>query len=163
MSRLSSRLSLRLSSSRLPALRLFMSRLPAAILFLALLLVASTSYAVEPAGTVIRIIGNAVATMNTGATRQLLMGSTVLVGDRIETAPGARLQLQLNDGGAITLGENSSMVIDLYGKPEENGVGILKMASGVFLAVSGALARLGPDHLTIETPSAILGVRGTLT
>ncbi len=138
-----------------------MLRLAASALLFVLLLIAPPGYAVEPAGTVVRLLGNSIAAMNTGFSRPLYLGSTILVGDRIETTSGARIQLRMNDGSEITLGENSSMVVDLYGKVDEQGVGILKMASGVFLAVSGALAKLGPDHFVVETPSAILGVRGT--
>ncbi len=138
-----------------------MSRLAATIAFVVVLLFSPVVFAVEPAGTVVRLIGSAVAAMQSGFSRPLYLDSTILVGDRIETGPGARVQLRMNDGSVITLGESSTLVVDLFGHAEEDGVGVLKAISGVFLAASGALAKLGPDHFVVETPAAILGVRGT--
>lgn len=138
-----------------------MSRLAATFVVVVVLLFTTTTHAVEPAGTVVRLIGTAVAAMSTGFSRPLHIGSTILVGDRLETAPGTRIEVRMNDSSVLTLGENSSMLVELYGREDESGYGLLKMVSGVFLAASGALAKLGPDHYVIETPSAILGVRGT--
>ena len=38
---------------------------------------------------------------------------------------------------------------------------VVKMASGVMAFVSGSIAKLSHDAVRIETPVAILGVRGT--
>ncbi|MFO1127357.1 MAG: FecR family protein [Rhodospirillales bacterium] len=138
-----------------------MHRLPYLLLLLLGVLLPAAARAVEPAGTVTRVQGSATATMSNGFARTLYVESTVLVGDRLQTASGARLQIRLSDGATVTLGEDSEMTIEVYGRAEDDGLGVLKAVSGAFLAASGALAKLGPDRMTIETPSAVLGVRGT--
>lgn len=138
-----------------------MSRLAATLAAVVVLLFTTPGRAVEPAGAVVRLVGNAIATMSNGFSRPLSVGSTLLVGDRIETAAGSRLQMRMSDDSIVTLGESSAMVIDLYGTAEENGFGLMKVVNGIFLAASGALAKIGPDHFVIETPSAVLGIRGT--
>ena len=135
----------------------------AAVLAL-LVLVASPgpAGAVQPAGTVERLVGiaNAIAAA-TGFTRALKEGSTVLVGDRIETQGQARLRLRMNDGATITLGDNSSLVVEAYDTAPSNGQALLNVPSGIFLAITGGLATLGPDRFKVQTPLAVLAVRGT--
>jgi hypothetical protein len=38
---------------------------------------------------------------------------------------------------------------------------VLKVVRGVVAYVSGRIAKLSPDAVRLETPSAIIGVRGT--
>jgi hypothetical protein len=138
-----------------------MHRLPTALLLVLAVLLPAVAAAIEPAGTVTRLQGSATATMPNGLARPLYVGSTILVGDHLQTGEGARLQIELSDGGMLTLGELSSMTVEIYGRVESEGTGLLKAVGGVFLAASGALAKIAPDRVTIETPSAVLGVRGT--
>jgi hypothetical protein len=142
-------------------MRLSMHRLPTALLFVLAFLLPAVAAAIEPAGTVTRMQGSATATMPNGLARALYVGSTILVGDQLQTGEGARLQIRLSDGGMLTLGELSSITVEIYGRVESEGTALLKAVSGVFLAASGALAKMAPDRVTIETPSAVLGVRGT--
>jgi hypothetical protein len=46
--------------------------------------------------------------------------------------------------------------------PGEGGLGmVLNFVRGVAVYVSGRMAKLAPDAIRLETPSAIVGVRGT--
>jgi hypothetical protein len=46
--------------------------------------------------------------------------------------------------------------------PGEGGLGmVLSFVRGVGAYVSGRMAKLAPDSIRLETPSAIVGVRGT--
>jgi ferric-dicitrate binding protein FerR (iron transport regulator) len=94
-----------------------MHRLPNVLLLMLVLLLPVAAAAAEPVGTVTRLQGSATATMPSGLARSLYVGSTILVGDQLQTAEGARLQIRLSDGGSLTLGENSLMTIEIYGRP----------------------------------------------
>lgn len=137
-----------------------MRRLGAIIVVCGMLLLPGALQAIQPAGTVTRLQGPVTATLN-GQQRSLYAGSTILVGDLIETSFGARLQLMMNDGAVITLGEQASFSVTSYETATEQGRGIVSVLQGAFLAVSGALAKLGPDRFQVTTPTAVLGVRGT--
>lgn len=137
-----------------------MRRLAALIVMGVMLLLPGTLQAIQPAGAVSRVQGQVTASLN-GMPRTLVAGSTILVGDLIETSFGARLQLSMNDGAVITLGESASFSITSYETATENSRGIVAVLQGAFLAASGALAQLGPDRFQITTPTAVLGVRGT--
>jgi ferric-dicitrate binding protein FerR (iron transport regulator) len=115
--------------------------------------------AAEAVGLVERVKGVASATLG-ALSRPLMDGSDVFEGDKIVTGPSTRLRLKLNDGTTLTLGDNSTILIELAGTGGDQG-SILELIEGVFLAATGAVASLSSDSLTVKTPSAILGVRGT--
>jgi FecR protein len=131
------------------------------VLVIILLGAGSPASALDLAGSIERLQGSAVATGTTGFSRPLQPGSTILVGDRLTTASNSRLLLRFHDGASVTLGSNSTMTVETYDEDPAQGRSIIGIAEGVFLAASGAIARLGQDRFTINTPSATLGVRGT--
>jgi hypothetical protein len=124
-------------------------------------LAAGPAAAIEVAGTILKLQGSAVATANTGFSRPLQEGSTVLVGDRISTGADSRLRLRMTDGAVVILGSTSTMTVDTWDQDANVGRAVLNVVEGVFLAASGAIARLGPDRMVVTTPVATLGVRGT--
>lgn len=65
-----------------------MHRLPLALLLVLSILLPVTAAAIEPAGTVTRLQGSATATMPSGFARSLYVGSTILVGDALQTFRG---------------------------------------------------------------------------
>jgi hypothetical protein len=117
--------------------------------------------AIDLAGSVAKLQGSAIATAGTGFSRPLQEGSTILVGDRIATGADSRLRLRMTDGAVVTLGSTSTMTIEAWNEDANLGVAALNVVEGVFLAASGAIARLGADRMVVTTPVATLGIRGT--
>jgi len=111
------------------------------------------------AGTVARIKGEARATWS-GLTRQLAAGTNVFTGDEIRTGKATRLEIRLNEGTTITLGDDTAMWIE--GEETATAGGIVSIFEGIFLGATRAIADLSRDALTVKTPTAILGVRGTV-
>ena len=53
------------------------------------------------------------------------------------------------------------MKIDRFA-PADGQMGlVLKVVRGVMAYVSGRIAKLAPDSIRLETPAAVVGVRGT--
>ncbi|MBK8176175.1 MAG: FecR domain-containing protein [Rhodospirillales bacterium] len=138
-------------------------KLPRALLaLLFVVLMTRAAAAVDIAGHIEGLQGEVTATGTTGFSRPLQNGSTLLVGDRIETSAEGRARIKLLDGAIVTLGANSALTIETYEDDnDDNGKALLDVTQGVFLAISGAIARLGPDRFSVTTPVATLGVRGT--
>lgn len=115
----------------------------------------------DEAGTVSRMRGTATA-QSPAETRPLATGDAVYVGDRIKTGADSRLELTLLDGAVMTLGDNSSLLIDQYlVSASGSGSGSLNVLGGVFLAVTGALGKTPGADFNVTTPVATIGVRGT--
>lgn len=115
----------------------------------------------EIAGTVNRLSGAATATRG-NISLPLGDGMIVLVGDRVATGDDTRLRLRLISGATITLGDNSSIVVEAQ-EAKRGGQAVLEFFQGVFFAVTGAVTDAPPpeDAMIIRTPSAVLGIRGT--
>lgn len=95
--------------------------------------------------------------------RDVASGDGIRLGDRIVTGPRGRLQILLLDQSTFTIGPNASMVIDnfVYDPASGNGTMGATVTRGVFRFVSGRISRTNPQGVTIKTPVATIGVRGT--
>jgi hypothetical protein len=90
-------------------------------------------------------------------------GHLVLQADVLRTGPDGRLGVTLNDDTRISLGPASEVRLDRFAYASADGglQLVLKFVRGVAAYVSGRIAKLSPDAVRLETPAAIVGVRGT--
>jgi hypothetical protein len=90
-------------------------------------------------------------------------GQLVYQADVLRTGSDGRIGLTLKDDTRVSLGPASELRLDRFDyAPAEGQLALaLKVVRGVVAYVSGHIAKLSPDAVRIETPSAILGVRGT--
>jgi hypothetical protein len=91
------------------------------------------------------------------------VGQLVFESDGLRTAADGKIGLTLKDDTRLSLGPNSELKLErfLYA-PADSGFGmVLKFVKGAATYVSGRIAKLAPDSIRLETPAAIIGVRGT--
>ena len=115
-----------------------------------------------PAGHVKTVSGAAFIVRN-NATVAAKAGDPVFASDALRTGADGAVGVTLRDDTRISLGPVSEVKIDRYVyAPGEGGLGmVLKFVRGAAVYVSGRIAKLAPDSIRLETPSAIVGVRGT--
>ena len=96
-----------------------------------------------------------------GAARPLGRGDTVALGDRIVTDATAKVKVLLADDSVLTLGPGTEVVVDELLRGDDRRRGRLRVLAGRFkLAVAAWFA--GPSDYEIATPTAVVGVRGTV-
>jgi hypothetical protein len=90
-------------------------------------------------------------------------GLVLQEGDVLRTGADGRLGVVLRDDTRVSLGPETEIRIDrfLFAPAQGQLALVLKMARGVAAYVSGKIAKLSPDAVRVETPVAIVGVRGT--
>ncbi|HXJ81421.1 MAG TPA: FecR domain-containing protein [Candidatus Methylomirabilis sp.] len=90
-------------------------------------------------------------------------GLALQEGDVLRTGADGRLGVVLRDDTRVSLGPETEIRIDrfLFAPAQGQLALVLKMARGVAAYVSGKIAKLSPDAVHVETPVAIVGVRGT--
>jgi hypothetical protein len=95
------------------------------------------------------------------APRQLVIGQDVIHDERITTGPSGQSQLLFIDESAMTIGPSSDLTIDDFVYDPNAGTGKLAMSAtrGVFRYVGGKVSKL-ENAVTLQTPSATIGVRG---
>jgi hypothetical protein len=115
-----------------------------------------------PAGR-IKVVSGAAYVVRSGKSVAAQAGQTLYQSDTLRTGADGRLGVTLKDDTRVSLGPESEVKLDRFAyAPAENQVGlVLRIVQGVAAYVSGRIAKLAPDAVRLETPSAIVGVRGT--
>lgn len=114
-------------------------------------------------GRVETVLGNATALRVDGTQVELTAGDPIMAGDVLQTAAEASLGVVFADKTTMSLGEEGRLVVDdfVY-DPQANAGGMsINIVQGVFTFVSGEIAKIGPDTMTVYTPVATVGIRGT--
>lgn len=90
-------------------------------------------------------------------------GQEVFEADELRTGADGRIGVTLMDDTRISLGGDSEVRLDRFVfAPADGSFGFaVKIMRGVAAYVSGQMAKLSPDSIRLETPTAIVGVRGT--
>ncbi len=90
-------------------------------------------------------------------------GDAVFPTDTLRTQANGVLGVTLADDTRVSLGPDSEMRLERYVfAPADGALGmVLNFVKGVAAYVSGRMAKLAPDAVRLETPAAIVGVRGT--
>lgn len=96
-----------------------------------------------------------------GQVRRLRTGLNVFRNERIRTGPKSAAQLTFLDQTSLTVGPNSSVVLDSYVYNPRTGAGdiAVRAAKGAFRFISGDAQKRA---YKIRTPVGTMGVRGTI-
>lgn len=112
-------------------------------------------------GDVLRARGN-IASVYENLPRTLAAGSDVKFLDTIVTGTDTRAEIKLIDDSVLSLGDDTALKIDeMVYDPGQPGKGVLTLTRGVFRMVSGKINKTEGGTLTLKTPVATIGVRGT--
>lgn len=98
-----------------------------------------------------------------GSDVRLQRGDAVHSGDRVVTAAQARVVLRMNEGSTITLGGQTEFRFHhwQYQTGASTNEARLELVEGAFRFVTGLITRQAEPQLTVQTPAATLGIRGT--
>lgn len=142
-----------------------MTSLRRSVSILALVLAAATPAAAQQQSAAgrIKVVSGSAFIVRGNDTIPARAGELVFAADGLRTGDGGSLGVTLKDDTRLSLGPNSEVRLDRYVyAPGNGGLGmVIKFVRGVAAYVSGRIARIAPDSIRLETPSAIVGVRGT--
>jgi len=91
------------------------------------------------------------------------IGQDVYAADALRTGADGRIGVTLKDDTRFSLGPGSEVRLERFNFATADGaLGLaLRIVRGAAAYVSGRIAKLAPDSIRLETPAAIVGVRGT--
>ncbi|MDA1088946.1 MAG: peptidylprolyl isomerase [Proteobacteria bacterium] len=107
-------------------------------------------------GTTVKVVNQVQAkTLN----RKLKLGDNVVYQETVSTGKQSAVDIRLIDESTLIMGENSEMILDRMVYNPNRGVveGSIEVLNGIF-RFSGAAVKM---DVTIKTPTATIGVRGT--
>ena len=111
----------------------------------------------------IKIAKGTVAIEREGRAVPAAVGTRVQTSDRITTGADGSVGITMDDDSLLSAGPNTVLVLDRYAFDPTTNQGRFdsSLNKGSLAVISGRIAKQAPDAMTIRTPTAILGVRGT--
>ena len=90
-------------------------------------------------------------------------GTRVQDSDVVRTGADGSVGITMTDNSLLSAGPNSVLSLDRYEFDSTTNAGRFdaSLQRGTLAVVSGRLAKQSADAMTVRTPTAILGVRGT--
>jgi hypothetical protein len=91
------------------------------------------------------------------------VGARLQVADVVKTGTDGSVGITMDDDSLLSAGPNSALSLDNYAFDSTTNQGRLNTSlnKGTLSVISGRIAKQTPDAMTVRTPTAILGVRGT--
>jgi hypothetical protein len=129
-----------------------------------LLLAAAPALGQEAAGAGrIKVASGEVFIVRANTTIPAKAGQIVYEADALRTGANGRIGVTLRDDTRVSLGPSSEVRLNRFVyAPSDGRLGFaMRVVRGVAAYVSGQIAKLSPDAVRLETPAAIVGVRGT--
>jgi hypothetical protein len=114
----------------------------------------------EPIGNVATLTGAATVTRNNTST-PLKLQDDIYLNDALQTSANSTLGITFNDATTFNLTGNASITVDnyVYEDGGKQNAAVFDIVRGTVAFVAAAVARTG--DMTISTPTATLGIRGT--
>jgi len=127
-------------------------------------LIAPASALAQAAGRVLMTAGETSAVRD-GKVVPLTFGSSIEARDTLQTGPRSNLQVRLTDESILSLREQSQMRLEEYrfsGKDDAQDAAVFRLVKGAFRTVTGLIGRRDNSRYAVRTPSATIGIRGTM-
>lgn len=91
------------------------------------------------------------------------VGTPVLSGSKLKTGSNGSMGVTFKDNTVMSIGPGTELTVDEYLYSPSQGKLKLgaTMAKGTLAYLSGAIAKIKPEAVTVKTPTGTIGVRGT--
>ncbi len=109
--------------------------------------------------------GRVFAVRADGTRVELGTGDPLYQGDVVETAgDNSAVRILLIDQTTFAIGPDARLALDqlTFNPQDHSGEVSFTMLKGVFIFTSGLVAKHDPSHMTVNTPVALIGIRGTV-
>jgi hypothetical protein len=111
----------------------------------------------------VKVVKGAVTIQRSGSVLPASVGLRVQAADTVVTGADGSVGITMSDNSLLSAGPNSTLTLARYEFDETTSRGRFDttLTSGSMAVVSGRIAKESPEAMTVRTPHAILGVRGT--
>jgi len=91
------------------------------------------------------------------------VGTRLQPSDKVKTGADGAVGITMDDDSLLSAGPNSVLSLDRYAFDPTTNQGRFDstLNKGTLAVISGRIAKQAPDAMTVRTPAAVLGVRGT--
>jgi hypothetical protein len=111
----------------------------------------------------IKVLKGQVSIERNGQALPGALGMRLEPADILKTGPDGSVGITMSDNSLLSAGPNSILSLDRYEFDPTTNQGRFdaQLKKGSLSVISGRIAKQAPEAMTVRTPSAILGIRGT--
>jgi hypothetical protein len=111
----------------------------------------------------IKVVKGGVSIERSGQALPGAVGARLQASDVIKTGADGSVGIVMSDNSLLSAGPNSILSLDRFEFDPTSSQGQFdaSLRKGSLSVISGRIAKQSPDAMTVRTPAAILGVRGT--
>ena len=111
----------------------------------------------------IKVVRGAVTVERHGKALPARVGLGLETADVVRTGPDGSVGITMRDNALLSAGPNSVLALERFDFDATTSAGRFesRLQRGTLAVVSGRIAKQSPQAMTVRTPSAVLGVRGT--
>ena len=111
----------------------------------------------------IKVSNGQVAVERKGESLPGRVGMRLETSDILKTGADGSVGITMSDNSLLSAGPNSILSLDRFDFDPTSNQGRFdaQLQKGSLAVISGRIAKQSPEAMTVRTPSAILGVRGT--
>jgi hypothetical protein len=111
----------------------------------------------------IKVSNGQVSVERKGETLAGRVGTRLESSDILRTGSDGSVGITMRDNSLLSAGPNSILALERfdYDPTSNQGRFDARLQKGSLAVISGRIAKQSPEAMTVRTPSAILGVRGT--
>jgi hypothetical protein len=111
----------------------------------------------------IKVLKGQVVIERQGKTITAAVGTRLQTSDVVTTGADGSVGVTMDDDSLLSAGPNSVVSLDRYAFDATTNQGRFdtSLNKGTMAVISGRIAKQSPEAMTVRTPTAILGVRGT--
>jgi hypothetical protein len=111
----------------------------------------------------VKIVAGQVTILRGGQATSATVGAVLFAADVLRTGADGRVGATLKDDTRLSLGANTEVALAEFAYAP--GAGqlslVVRIAHGLLSYISGHIAKLAPSAVRLETPTSVIGVRGT--
>ncbi len=124
--------------------------------------VSSIGFTLSEIGKVVLVEGFVKGVEKTLNERVLARGSTIYLEDSVLSAENSRAQIKFADGSLIGINPNTEFRVQVFRQSGSTSQFTTEVVRGGLRFLSGKISKENPDAVTFNTPTATMGLRGTM-
>ncbi len=111
----------------------------------------------------VKTVKGEASVVNAGQQVKAVVGTPIMIGSILRTGANASLGVTFKDNTVMSFGPDTELTVDeyLYAPNKGNLKLGASLAKGTLAYLSGAIAKIKPDAVSVKTPTGTIGVRGT--
>lgn len=133
------------------------------LLLIFTLLLAASAWAEDPTIGYVKTVNGEASVTTAGSQIKASVGTAIHLGSVLRTGAKSSMGVTFKDETVMSFGPNTELTVDEYLYAPAQGQLKLsgRIAKGSLNYLSGVIAKLKPESVSIKTPTGTIGVRGT--